>query len=116
MPPDILGVLEDIIEAADFIAEDTDGITYEVFMRDRRIRQAVERNFLTIGEAVNRLRRHAPDLAAQLTEANAIVAFRNALVHDYDDISYPDVWFAVRESLPVLRAEVETLLREAENR
>lgn len=50
MPPDILGVLDDIIEAADYIAEDTSGITYDVFMRDRRIRQAVERNFLTIGK------------------------------------------------------------------
>jgi uncharacterized protein with HEPN domain len=116
MPPDILGVLEDIIEAAEYIAEDTAGATYEGFLRDRRTRQAVERNFLTIGEAVNRLRRHAPGLAAQLTEANAIVAFRNALVHDYGDISYPDVWVAVQESLPVLRAEVESLLRETEDR
>ncbi len=59
------------------------------------------------------MRRHAPDIAAQLPKAYAIVAFRNALAHDYDDISYPDVWIAVQESLPILRAEVETLLREA---
>jgi uncharacterized protein with HEPN domain len=116
MPPEILGVLEDIIEAADYIFEDTAGVTYEAFLRDRRTRQAVERNFLTIGEAVNRLRRHAPDLAAQLTEPATIVAFRNALVHDYDDISYPDVWLAVQESLPVLRSEVETLLSEVDDR
>ena len=116
MPPDILGVLEDIIEAADYISEDTAGVTYEAFLRDRRTRQAVERNFLTIGEAVNRLRRHSPDLAARLTDADAIVAFRNALIHEYDDISYPDVWLAAQESLPVLRAEVEALLREAAGR
>ena len=57
MPPDILGVLEDIIEAADYIVEYTTGITYDAFMRDPRTRQAVERNFVTIGEAINRLRR-----------------------------------------------------------
>lgn len=116
MPPDVLGTLEDIIEAAGYIVEDTDGITYEAFLDDRRTRQAVERNFMTIGEAVNRLRRHAPDVAAQLTEVHAIVAFRNALMHDYGDVSYPDVWLTVQESLPVLRAEVETLPREADAR
>lgn len=116
MPPDVSSVLEDIIEAADNISEDTSGVTYEEFLRDRRTRQLVERNFLTIGEAVNRLRRHAPDLASHLTDHNAIVAFRNALVHDYDDISYPDVWRAVQESLPVLRDEVEALQREIEGR
>lgn len=114
MPPDILSVLEDIIEAADHISEDTAGVTFETFLRDRRTRQLVERNFLTIGEAVNRLRRHAPQFAARLTEPDAIVAFRNALVHEYDDISYPDVWLAVQESLPVLRAEVEALLTEVD--
>lgn len=66
MPPDVSSVLEDIIEAADNISEDTSGVTYEEFLRDRRTRQLVERNFLTIGEAVNRLRRHAPDLASHL--------------------------------------------------
>ncbi len=116
MPPDLPSVLEDIIEAADYIAEDTAGVTYDAFLRDRRTRFLVERSFLTIGEAVNRLRRHAPDLAAQLTAPEAIVAFRNALIHEYDDISYPDVWLAVQESLPVLRSEVEALLHELDGK
>lgn len=34
MPPDLLGVLEDIIEAADYSAEDTAGLSFEAFMRD----------------------------------------------------------------------------------
>lgn len=112
MPPDIVGVREDILESAKHISEDTSGMTYDVFLQDRRTRQLVERNFLTIGEAVNRLRRHAPELVARLSTHNEIVAFRNALMHNYDDISYPRVWRAVRESLPVLRAEVDVLLRE----
>lgn len=116
MPPEIVSVLEDILGAAQNIADDTAGITYDAFLGDRRTRQLVERNFLTIGEAVNRLRRHAPDLANRLTDHDAIVAFRNALVHEYDDISYPNVWRAVQESLPILRAEVEAILHETEGR
>ena len=60
MPPDIIGTLEDILEAAGYIEVDTAGLTMEAFEEDRRTRQAVERNFEIIGEAVNRLRRHAP--------------------------------------------------------
>lgn len=57
MQPDILGLLEDIHDAIGFIDEDAAGTTFETFMGDRRRRQAVERNFEIMGEAVNRLHR-----------------------------------------------------------
>ena len=57
--------LEQIHEAAGYIEVDTAGLTFDAFMADRRTRQVVERNFeIIIGEAVNRLRRHAPDFGA----------------------------------------------------
>jgi uncharacterized protein with HEPN domain len=111
MPLDTLGVLEDIRDATQYIADDTTGMTFAEFERDRRTRQLVERNFEIIGEAVNRLRRHAPLLAAQITSHGKIVDFRNALIHGYDTIDYQTVWSAVQDALPVLRAEVDRLLR-----
>jgi uncharacterized protein with HEPN domain len=60
MPPDTVGVLVDIRDAAQYIVDDTAGMTFAEFERDRRTRQLVERNLEIIGEAVNRLRRHAP--------------------------------------------------------
>ncbi len=116
MPPDITGTLEHIREAAGYIEVDTAGLDFDAFMADRRTRQAVERNFEIIGEAVNRLRRHTPDVAARIGASNKIVGFRNQLSHGYDRIDYPTVWRAVQEALPVLQAEVDTLLREAEER
>ena len=74
----------------------------------------VERNFEIIGEAVNRLRRHDPDVVERISAYRQIVGFRNVLVHGYDVIDNPTVWRAVQESMPVLRVEVERLLREAE--
>jgi uncharacterized protein with HEPN domain len=116
MPPDIIGTLEHIHEAAGYIEVDTAGLTFDAFMADRRTRQAVERNFEIIGEAVNRLRRHAPDIAARISGSNQLVECGNELSHDYDQINYPTVWRAVQEALPVMHAEVETLLHEAEAR
>jgi len=112
MRPDVVGILEDIRAAAQFIADDTAGMTFEEFDHDRRARQLVEHNFEIIGEAVNRLRNREPSIAARLSSHNRIVAFRNVISHGYDTIDYQIVWQTVQESLPVLQAEVEQVLRE----
>lgn len=114
MPPDVTDTLEQIDEAAGYIEADTAGMGFEEFKADRRTRQLVERNFEIIGEAVNRLRRHAPGVVEQISASNQIVGFRNQLSHGYDRIDYSIVWRAVQETLPVLRAEVGALLREAD--
>lgn len=114
MPPDILGTLEVINEAAGYLEADTTGLNFDTFMADRRTRQIVEHNVIILGAAVNRLRRHVPDIAARIGASNQFVELGDEVLHDYDRIDYSIVWFAVQESLPVLQAEVETLLRKAE--
>jgi uncharacterized protein with HEPN domain len=106
-------LLRDIRDAAQFIADDTAGHTFDSFAQDRRVRQLVERNFEVIGEAVRRLSRRDPALVDRITAYRQIVDFRNALIHGYDVIDYLTVWRTVQESLPVLRAEVEQLMHEA---
>ena len=113
MRPDALGMLVDIRDASWFIAEDTEGATFEVFVSDRRMHQLVERNLTIIGEAINRLSRKYPEIAARISAILNIVALRNVLIHGYDRIDYPTVWLAVQESLPILCREVEAIL-EAE--
>lgn len=112
MPPDVLGTREDIQNAAGVIERFTTGLTFEQFESDILIRSTTERHFEIMGEAVNRLRRHAPEIAARISAANQAVALRNALIHGYDRVDYPALWQAATVSLPVLRAEVEALLRE----
>ena len=116
MPPDITDTLEHIYEAAGYIEVDTAGLTFDAFMADRRTHQVVERNLVIIGEAVDRLRRYAPDLAARVVPKNQFVELGKQMSHGYDRIDYPTVWRVVQEPLPLLRAEVESLLRQAEDR
>lgn len=98
MPPDITGTLEQIHEAAGYIAADTARMTFDAFEADRRTRQLVERNFEIIGEAVNRLRRHAPETVEQISASSQLVEFGNQLSHDYDQADYSTVWCTVREA------------------
>lgn len=66
-------LLEDIRNAADFIRTETDGVVLEQFKQNRLLRQAVERNFEIIGEAMRRLEKDDPDtaLASPITAASS---------------------------------------------
>ena len=55
MHPRAPKLLEDIRNAADFVKTATLGVVLTQFKQDRLLRQAVERNFEIIGEAVRRL-------------------------------------------------------------
>ena len=37
---------------------------------------------------------------------------RNALVHDYDGITLPDVWLTIKEDIPELIPRIEGILRD----
>lgn len=112
MQPETLGLLVDIRDAARFISVDTADATYEEFLHDQRMRQAVLYSFLVIGEAVNRLRRRDPEIAERISDLRQIVGMRNALIHGYDATDYPIVWRAIQETVPALRRQIEALLPE----
>jgi uncharacterized protein with HEPN domain len=110
MRPKTPKLLEDIRDAAAYIGELARGRTLEDDQRDRMLRQAVERNFEIIGEAVGRLIRLDPDTAARISSHRQIVDFRNLLIYGYDLIDHRIVWSTVAEKIPLLVAEVESLL------
>ena len=90
MHPRAPKLLEDIRSAADFVKTATDGLALQQFKQNRMLRQAVERNFEIIGEAMRRLEKDDPDTAARITDYRRIIAFRNLLIHGYDVI-YPAI-------------------------
>jgi uncharacterized protein with HEPN domain len=111
---DTLGTLLDIEDAAKYIIDDTAKVSYQGFLSDRRLRQAVERNFINIGEAINRLRRRDPETVLRISRVPEIVGMRNILTHGYDEVKYDRVWRTIKEHLPLLLEEIQTLLEEGE--
>jgi uncharacterized protein with HEPN domain len=84
MRPKAPKLLEDIRDAAAFIREAVSGKTIEDYRRDRLLRQAIERNFEIIGEAINRLAQHDPEISGRMSKRRHIGAFRNVLIHGCD--------------------------------
>lgn len=103
-------LLEDIRDAAAFIGEATQGCTLGQFSANRLLRQAVERNFEIIGEAVKRLAQVDPPCAARIAQYPQIIAFRNVLIHGYDLVDHALVWSTVQTQLPALLQDVQALL------
>lgn len=111
MQPKSRKLLEDIRDAADFVIEAVRGKSLEDYRSERILRQAVERNFEIIGEAIKRLDQYDPDIAAKIGDYRQIIAFRNVLIHGYDLVDHLLVWNTIEKQVPVLLRDVETLQR-----
>lgn len=106
-------LLEDIRDAGTFVLQVVAERDQQEYEGDRLARQAVERNLEIIGEAVNRLSRLDAQTGHRVGPVPRIIAFRNILVHAYDNIDHGIVWHVVQDELPRLVAAVESLMREA---
>ena len=72
------------------------------------LQDAVERNLITLGEAMNLLLKKEPEIP--ISNARRIVDTRNRLTHGYDEIEVTQIWNIVINHLPLLKTEVEKLL------
>jgi len=108
--------LEDIRASAAFILQASAAKTLQEYQSDPLLRAAIERHFEIIGEAMNRLARYDPEVASRTGDYPRIISFRNVLIHGYDLIDHAQVWKVVREQVPILLRQVESILLEIEGK
>jgi uncharacterized protein with HEPN domain len=112
MARDPRALLVDALDAARSVERFREGLDLDGFRSDGLVRSAVERKLEIVGEALNRLSREDPDLAARIPDIARIVGFRNVLAHGYEIVDDAVVWDAATTDLPTLAACVEGLLAE----
>jgi len=99
-------LLFDVLESGRTIRDWCVGRSFVDYEKDRQFRRAVEREFEIIGEALNRLERHDPEITVRVTEIPRIVGFRNRIIHGYDTVDDAMVWGVINSHLPRLMEEV----------
>ncbi len=104
--------LDDVRQAAELIAQVTQGLSEADYLADRFLRCGIERNFEIIGEALSRLRKADPTLFARIPDGQQIVDFRNLIIHGYDVIRDSDVWQIIQTDLPALNQTIAALTAE----
>jgi uncharacterized protein with HEPN domain len=112
MPHDARALLYDAVQACKRIAQFIGGKTLDDYLPDPLLRSAVERQFIIVGEALNRAVRLDPTLRDRVSETQRIVDFRNILVHGYALIQDDAVWAVVEHDLAILHDKVDAILRE----
>lgn len=91
MERDPRAYLWDVQQAAAAIEEFIAGEDAIGYAGNKLVRAGVERQFEIIGEALNRLAKLSPSLAARIPHLGEIVAFRNVLIHGYAVIDHTRV-------------------------
>lgn len=84
---------------------------YDTFIQSLLIQEAVIRNFEVMGEAARRISEQTR-LQYPSVPWRKITGLRNVLIHDYDSIDLNQVWKIVEHELPVLKPQIEDIVRQ----
>jgi uncharacterized protein with HEPN domain len=101
--------LWDMLSAARKIADSVQGVTLAAYAANEELRLTVERRLEIIGEAARRL-------SAQFRQDHPgipwrrIIAQRNFLAHEYDEIDDERIWRLAVEEMPRLVAWLESVV------
>lgn len=74
------------------------------------VRRAVERELEIIGEAMNKIQKIDKDL--NIENHSKIIGLRNRVIHAYDSIDNEIVWGVVTRHIPLLKQELDILLKK----
>jgi len=99
----------DILEAARLAITYVGEKTKEDFLNDLQCQDAVIRRLEIIGEAARRISEKTKSTFWNLPWYE-MVGMRNVMIHDYDDVDMVIVWETVKNDLPPLISELESIL------
>ena len=103
--------LQDIQNSVTKIFKYTTNIDYQEFVSNDMVKDAVERNFEIIGEAVKNLsedfRNKYPNIPFK-----QIAGMRDKLIHDYFGVDYEIVWKTIQDKLPEFNSDIEKLITD----
>lgn len=103
--------LTDIVEAAQAIERFIKGERFEGFEQNEMMNSAVLQKLTVIGEAASRLPKEFTNRYPEIPWVD-IIGFRNIAVHEYFAIRLDIAWVAASEEVPVLKKQIEKILRD----
>ena len=104
--------IKDMLEAMVLIQGYVQGMTFEQFCSDRKTLDAVERNFILIGEA-------ARQVPGQIRESFPSIPWRdmsdmrNYVVHQYWGVEAQRIWQTIHHELPPLIELLKKIFEES---
>jgi uncharacterized protein with HEPN domain len=103
-------LLWDAWDAAQSVVGFLEGRSRTELADNQLLRLAVERQLITLGEALSQLSREFPETAEKVPQPGAIIGFRNVLVHGYAVIDEDRVWSMATEHVPKFLEQIANLI------
>ena len=101
--------LWDMLDSAKTIRGFMAGLRFEEFLLDRKLQLAVERCVEVIGEASRRISDEFKNTHSEIPWKR-ILAQRNVLAHEYDDVKQERMWLVATVHVPALIPQLEAIL------
>lgn len=101
--------LWDMLEAAKTLVSFTKGVTLEMYLNNLMLRLAVERQIGVIGEAARRVSESFQSAHPEIPWQR-IIAQRNVLIHEYNEIDHERIWRLAAEQIPRLVEQLTPLI------
>ena len=86
-------------------------MSYDDFVANRLVRDAVLHCLTVVGEAANRIAKESYAELPQLPWRD-MIGLRNFVVHQYEDVNMPIIWDVIQRDLPVVVAALDPLFPE----
>lgn len=101
----LFDIKESIDSIENYLGDQRD---FSVYVSNKMLRRAIEREFEIIGEAMNRIEK--VDSSINISSKKQIISMRNRVIHGYDKIDNEIVWGIIVRHLPALKEEIESLI------
>jgi uncharacterized protein with HEPN domain/predicted nucleotidyltransferase len=101
----LFDIKESIDSIENYLGEKRD---FSVYVSNKMLRRAIEREFEIIGEAMNRIEK--VDSSINISSKKQIISMRNRVIHGYDKIDNEIVWGTIVRHLPKLKEDIKSLI------
>ena len=105
-----LEYLRHVLDEMAYLANRTQGLSKDEFLRDETLRRAFVRSLEIIGEAVKNV---PVDFRQKYSHVDwrGMAGMRDRLIHGYFGVDYDIVWDVVINKVPILRKEIQQIIR-----
>ena len=103
--------LTHIRDAIETIEEYLEGVTYQQFVSNKMLIDAVVRELEIVGEASNNLSRQFRQDHTDI-QWRRMKDMRNFLIHEYFGVNTKVVWDTCQNDIPVLKSFIQTVLND----